>query len=212
MSQSSPKPRILVVEDEAIVSADIQDHLASFGYEVAGAADSGKDAIDLARRLKPDLILMDIILHGPMDGAEAAKQIRAELKLPVVFLTANSDDVTMFKARDTDPFGYVLKPFDDRTLRIAIEIALYKHRVEREREAMIAQLKEALEQVKTLEGMLPVCAWCKKVRSDEGYWMTVDQYLRTRSHLEFSHGVCPNCAASMNDTKQTAKQSPNAQG
>jgi CheY-like chemotaxis protein len=205
MKESSPKPRILVVEDEAIVSADIQDHLVNFGYLIAGSADSGPQSIQLARDLKPDLILMDIMLNGPMDGAEAARQIRAELKLPVVFLTANSDDVTMFKARDTDPFGYVLKPFDDRTLRIAIEIALYKHRVEREREALIAQLKDALEQVKTLEGMLPVCAWCKKVRSDEGYWMTVDQFLRTRSHLEFSHGVCPACAATMGDTKHIPK-------
>jgi CheY-like chemotaxis protein len=199
MSEISPKPRILVVEDEAIVSADIQDHLANFGYVVAGATDSGEDSIALARALRPDLVLMDIMLNGPMDGAEAAKQIRAELKLPVVFLTANSDDATVFKARDTDPFGFVLKPFEDRSLRIAIEMALYKHRVENEREKLIKELKEALEHVKTLQSMLPVCAWCKKVRSDEGYWMTVDQYLRTRSDLEFSHGVCPTCAASMSD-------------
>jgi two-component system, response regulator PdtaR len=199
MSAASPKPRILVVEDEAIVSADIQDHLVNFGYEVVGATDAGEPAIQLARELKPDLVLMDIMLNGPMDGAEAARQIRAESKLPVVFLTANSDDVTVFKARDTDPFGYVLKPFEDRSLRIAIEMALYKHRVEREREEMIRRLQEALERVKTLEGMLPVCAWCKNVRSDEGNWMTVDQFLRTRSNLEISHGVCPTCAANMGD-------------
>jgi CheY-like chemotaxis protein len=210
MSESSPKPRILVVEDEAIVAADIQDHLVNFGYEVAGATDSGERSIQLARELKPDLVLMDIMLKGPMDGAEAAKQIRSEMKMPVVFLTANSDDVTMFKARDTDPFGYVLKPFEDRTLRIAIEIALYKHRVEREREQMIAQLQQALEHVKTLQGMLPVCAWCKKVRSDEGYWMTVDQYLRTRSDLEFSHGVCPSCAAGMAETQAPGTAKPKA--
>jgi len=203
--ESPPKPRILVVEDEAIVSADIQDHLATFGYEVVGAADGGQRSIELARELKPDLVLMDIMLNGPMDGAEAAKQIRDELKLPIVFLTANSDDVTVFKARDTDPFGFVLKPFEDRSLRIAIEMALYKHRIEREREELIAQLKDALEQVKTLQGMLPVCAWCKKVRSDEGYWMTVEQYLRSQPNLELSHGVCPTCAAAMGDPQTAAK-------
>ncbi len=205
MSEATPKPRILVVEDEAIVSADIQDHLTAFGYAVVGATDSGERSIQLARETSPDLILMDIILNGPMDGSEAARVIRQELKLPVVFLTANSDDVTMFKARDTDPFGYVLKPFEDRSLRIAIEIALYKHRAEREREELIVRLQEALAHVKTLQGMLPICAWCKKVRSDEGYWMTVDQYLRSHSDLEFSHGVCPTCASAIGETSHSTK-------
>jgi len=206
MSNSAPKPRILVVEDEAIVSADIQDHLTNFGYEVVGTTDSGEDSVRLARELRPSLTLMDIMLSGPMDGAAAAKQIREELRIPVVFLTANSDDVTMFRARDTDPFGYVLKPFEDRSLRIAIEMALYKHRVEQEREELIAKLQAALEHVKTLQGMLPICAWCKKVRDDAGYWMSVDQYLRTHSELEFSHGVCPTCAASMSGPPETARE------
>jgi CheY-like chemotaxis protein len=205
MSESSPKPRILVVEDEAIVSADIQDHLAGFGYDIVGSTDSGERSVELARELKPDLVLMDVMLNGPMDGAEAAKIIREQLKLPVIFLTANSDDATVFKARDTDPFGFVLKPFEDRSLRIAVEIALYKHRVEQEREQMIVRLREALEQVKTLQGMLPICAWCKKVRSDEGYWMTVEQYLRGQPNFEFSHGVCPTCASAMGDPQAAAK-------
>lgn len=205
MTNAPAKPRLLVVEDESIVSADIQDHLANFGYDVVGATDSGEESIRLARELRPDLVLMDIILNGPMDGAAAARHIRAELKIPVVFLTANSDDVTMFRARDTDPFGYVLKPFEDRSLRIAIEIALYKHRVEKEREDLIAKLQAALEHVKTLQGMLPICAWCKKVRDDDGYWMTVDQYLRSHSDLEFSHGVCPTCAASLGEAHPQAK-------
>jgi len=205
MSQDAPQARILIVEDEAIVSADIQDRLISYGYAIAGATGSGEKAVELARELKPDLALMDIILSGDMDGAEAARIIRQELRLPVVFLTANSDETTMFKARDTDPFGYVLKPFEDRSLRMAIEIALYKHRAEREREELIGKLQTALDQVKTLEGMLPICAWCKKVRSDEGYWMTVDQYLRSHSGIEFSHGVCPSCASTMAETRQVKK-------
>ncbi|HWD18462.1 MAG TPA: response regulator [Verrucomicrobiae bacterium] len=201
----APAPRILVVEDEAIVAADIQDHLNNFGYEVVGVTHSGEEAVTLAQAAKPDLVLMDIILSGPMDGTEAAKIIRESLRLPVVFLTANSDDATMGKARSTDPFGYVLKPFEDRSLRIAIEIALYKHRAEREREELITKLQTALADIKTLQGMLPICAWCKKVRSDEGYWMTVDQYLRSHSDIEFSHGVCPTCAASIGGTQHTHK-------
>jgi CheY-like chemotaxis protein len=190
-----PQPKILVVEDEAIVSADIQDHLSRFGYKVVGSTDSGEQSVALASQLQPDLVLMDIMLSGPLDGAEAARQIRDQLHLPVIFLTANSDDITVNRARETDPFGFVLKPFEDRTLRITIEMALFKHRVEREREDLIRQLQYALDHVKTLQGMLPICAWCKKVRGGEGYWMNVDLYLRQHSELELSHGVCPECAA-----------------
>lgn len=189
-----PNPRILVVEDEVIVSADLQDQLVNLGYQIAGAAVSGEEAIEKARSLSPDLVLMDIMLKGQMDGIEAAAHIRDELRLPVIFLTANSNDSVLERAKISEPFGYLLKPFDQRSLKSNIEMALYKARSDREREELIRQLQEALMQVKMLSGLLPICAWCKNVRDDNGYWKRVEDYIQEHSEAKFSHGLCPDCA------------------
>jgi CheY-like chemotaxis protein len=194
MNRPSPIPlRLLIVEDEAIVAADIEDRVSRLGYGVAGIADGGEQAIAMAGQLKPDLVLMDIILKGAMRGTEAAARIAGELKIPIVYLTANADDQTFFAALDSAPFGYVLKPFEDRELQIAIEIALYKHRLEQERESLIAQLREALAEVRKLSTLLPICAWCKRVRDDQGYWMEVQSYLNEHS----THSACPECTAKL---------------
>lgn len=124
--------RILVVEDEAIVAMDIRDRLAALGYESAGRAVSGEQALSIVRDKRPDLVLMDIRLRGEMDGVETASEIRRSYHIPVIFLTAYSEDATLERAKLTEPFGYLLKPFDDRELKSAIEIALYKHIAEEE--------------------------------------------------------------------------------
>jgi len=123
--------RILIVEDEAIVAKDIQTSLARLGYTVLGARASGEEAVAAARELQPDLILMDIKLKGPLDGIEAAARIRRDRDIPVIYLTAFTDDDTLRRATATDAFGYLLKPFEDRELRSTIEMALYKHTMER---------------------------------------------------------------------------------
>src|SRR5882724_5460547 len=104
-----PKIRILVVEDETIVSLDIQRRLKTLGYEVVGAAVSGEDAIQKAATHRPDLVLMDIMLDGEMDGIAAAEQIRGRLHIPVIYLTAYADTYTLQRAKVTEPFGYILK-------------------------------------------------------------------------------------------------------
>lgn len=124
--------RILVVEDESIVAMDIQDRLESLGYTVVGTAATGERAIERAFRFRPDLILMDIRLQGEMDGIEAAAQILQQLTVPIIFLTANADAPTIERAKKTNPFGYVLKPFEERDLQTAIEMALYKHKTDAE--------------------------------------------------------------------------------
>lgn len=121
-----PGKRILVVEDEVIISSDIQNTLRALGYEVAGSARSGQDAIARVAALEPDLVLMDIVLEGPMTGTEAAEVITGKYDIPVVYLTAFADEETLAKAKITDAFGYVLKPFEDRGLQIALQMALYK--------------------------------------------------------------------------------------
>jgi two-component system, response regulator PdtaR len=185
--------RILVIEDEAIVAADIQDRLETLGYEVAGWGTTGAEAIELARTSQPDLILMDIMLKGPMNGIQAAHTVRTELSLPVIFLTANSDEAVLEQAKISEPFAYLLKPFEERQLRTNIEMALYKSRMEREREKLLKELQDAIAEIKTLSGLLPICAWCKSVRDDSGYWMRVEQYVEQHSSATFSHSVCPDC-------------------
>lgn len=126
------KIRILVVEDESIVSKDIQHSLERLGYEIAGAATTGEKAIELAKEETPDVVLMDIMLKGEMNGIEAANQIKNNLRVPVIFLTAYADDATLGKAKITEPHGYILKPFKEVDLNTSIEMALYKHRKEEE--------------------------------------------------------------------------------
>lgn len=126
-----PRARILVVEDESVVALDIQDRLQALEYHVVGRAATGEQAIHLALEHLPDLILMDIKLKGEMDGVEAAERIRALADIPVVFLTAFADAQTLQRAQPIEPFGYILKPFEERDLFAQIEIALYKHKMER---------------------------------------------------------------------------------
>lgn len=128
------QPRILIVEDERIVAKDIQNRLVKLGYEVTGSAASGQDAMRLAGDTHPDLILMDIMLQGDLDGVQTAEAIRRQFHIPVVYLTAYSDTPTLQRAKVTEPFGYLLKPFEERDLHITIQMALYKHRMERKLE------------------------------------------------------------------------------
>lgn len=123
------KGRIVVVEDEAIVARDIQATLRSFGYEVPEIVTSGEEAIQAAYRLNPDLIMMDIMIKGAMDGIDAAEIIRSQFNIPVVYLTAYSDDETLRRAKLTESYGFISKPFDERELYVAVEFALYKHQM-----------------------------------------------------------------------------------
>ena len=123
--------QILVVEDEGIVAKDIENTLKKLGYAVPAIAFSGEEAIKKAAETLPDLVLMDIVLEGDMDGVEAAEQIRDRFDIPVVYLTAYANDKTLQRAKVTGPYGYILKPFEERELHTGIEIALYKHEMER---------------------------------------------------------------------------------
>ena len=122
--------RIMIVEDEVIAALSLQGNLENDGYQIAAVVSSGEEAIQKAVQTRPDLILMDIHLAGEMDGVEAATHLRQSFHVPVIFLTAFSDDDTVQRAIATDPFAYLIKPFNARELKVAIEIALYKHRVE----------------------------------------------------------------------------------
>lgn len=129
--QADARPiRILIVEDEILVAADIQNMVESLGYVVAGRATTGEDALAQVAAVDPDLIFMDIRLQGRLDGVEAAGRIRASFRKPVIFLTALSDGRTIHRAKLTEPFGYLFKPFDVRELLAVVEMTIHKHRLE----------------------------------------------------------------------------------
>lgn len=134
---------IMIVEDEGIVAKDLQFRLITLGYNVTALASHGHEAVDKAGAARPNLVLMDIRLANGMDGIEAAEQIRKRYDIPVVFLTAYADESTLERAKITEPFGYILKPFEERELQSTIEIALYRHKAEqalRESERRYRQL------------------------------------------------------------------------
>jgi PAS domain S-box-containing protein len=316
--------KILIVEDEAIIACDLQNSLTGMGYAVAGIAVSGSEAIEMTHRCKPDVVLMDIILHGDMDGTAAGELILQRHHTPVVYVTSHSDYPTRCRATRTAPYGYVVKPFNEQELQTTIEIALRRQEMEQrvkraersltatlrsigdaiiatdavgrirfmnpvaedltgweesevvgreldsafltftpcsgqcgeshlrenpqpgtptsagqemvlismggrqrpiestwapirdedghltggihvfrdiserktqeaEREQLIAKLREALANVNTLRGLLPICSWCKSVRDDDGYWQRVEDYITAHSEAQFTHGICPRC-------------------
>jgi PAS domain S-box-containing protein len=138
--QPSTTAQILIVEDESIIASDLRDRLLSWGHQVVGIASSGEEALRDAAELRPDLILMDVRLPGGVDGVNAARTIRSRLSIPVIYLTAFSNDETLQRAKETEPYGYITKPVRDADLRSAIVMALYKHRMEtqlRQREQLL---------------------------------------------------------------------------
>jgi PAS domain S-box-containing protein len=137
--------RIMLVDDEAIITMQLEKRLASMGYEVVGVASSGEQSLQLARELKPDLVLMDIVMPGDVDGIEAASRIRSELDIPVVFLTAFADETYLERAKGADPFGYLVKPFHEKEVHASIEVALHRGMIEkrfRDRERLYRVIME----------------------------------------------------------------------
>lgn len=315
--------RILIVEDEVIVSTDLKRKVGKMGYEVTGCIRYGEKALEAARTDKADLVLMDINLKGEMDGTEAAEQIARELFIPIIFMTAFSDPVSIERAKISGPYSYLTKPIRFDELKINIEMALYKAEMERKlkekeqyfrtlidftydwetwvgvdgellytspscyritgyrkedfernpdliyqliregsgeeaaaefishredrqnrkqmefrigradgtslwlehicqpvyssegqylgrrasnrdisdrkaseeaKDKLISELQVAMDNIKTLKGLLPICSSCKKIRDDEGYWNQVEVYFSKHTGTEFTHGLCPDCA------------------
>jgi two-component system, response regulator PdtaR len=186
--------RILVVEDEPNVAEVMRARLESFGHVVCSIVSSGKDALNAMEHRHPDIVMMDIKIKGDMDGIESASLIRAQFDVPIIFITSFADDKLLKRAQITDPFGYIIKPYEGKQLKVAVEMALFKHRLDRERLQVVADLKKALAKVKKLSGLLPICASCKKIRDDKGYWEQVEAYIRKNSEAEFTHSICPECA------------------
>ncbi|PYR82827.1 MAG: response regulator [Acidobacteria bacterium] len=197
--------KILVVEDEALVALHLEQRLQMLGHSVVGTAFSGTDALEQTAAHLPDLVLMDINLGRGISGIEAAQQINRILDIPVVFVTAHSDDAILQKATAAGPYGYVLKPFEDSALRVTIEIALSKHQLDQERTRILEELGASIARVKTLRGLLPICSRCHKIRDDEGYWKRVEVYIQQHTDATCKHGICPDCLLNLYEFSEEAR-------
>jgi len=190
---------ILYVEDEPAAREEILVFLQRRAREVFAAA-NGREGLELFREKRPDIVITDIRMPI-LDGLEMAKQIRAiDRDAKIVVTSAHGDTAYLMQAIDVGIDAYVMKPVDAGKLQEAIrkcaEVVEYRKealRHQRELQRSMEELQAALGKVKILSGLLPICASCKKIRNDTGYWEQIETYIRDRSEAEFTHGICPDC-------------------
>lgn len=130
----SPEPRALIVEDESLIAEELRDRLSRLGFTIIATVDSAEEGVAIATRDQPDLVLMDIRLRGKKDGVQAAKEIREHFDVPIVYVTAYSDRLTIAKIKESEYDGYILKPFHSRELQSTIEVALERHAIRAKKE------------------------------------------------------------------------------
>ena len=195
----SKKLSVLVVEDERLVRESIVVFLESLGYSIAGEAENGIEGLKKVKELEPDLVIMDIKMPE-MDGIEAAKRIQETRTTPVVLLTAYESDDMITQASEAGVVSYLMKPPTAPDIHRAISIAMARHqdfvRLKRLNQELIdrtQELENAIQEIHILQGILPMCANCKKIRNDEGYWEKVENYIEKHSDVLFTHGFCPDC-------------------
>jgi len=139
-------PRLLIVDDQVTISINLEVLLRSMGHDVVGVASSGKKAVEMARSLNPDLILMDVVMPGELDGIEAADKIRSDLDIPIIFISGYSEEGLVDRAKHVEPFGYLLKPFQEDQLKVAIDIAMYKKDMDRQLQKAHDELDQKVEE------------------------------------------------------------------
>jgi DNA-binding response OmpR family regulator len=191
----SAKGTILVVDDTHSALKLLTDILAAEGYDVR-PADSGELALASAAAKPPELILLDIRMPG-LDGFEVFRRFKARQEsrdIPVIFISASTEMDGRVAGLRMGAVDFVTKPFQREELlaRVATHLELFRLRNRLVQQA--AELREALAHVKTLTGFIPICASCKKIRDDKGYWSQIESYISEHSDAQFSHGLCPECS------------------
>lgn len=184
MGNIKGKPLILIVDDNLQNLQYLGNLMVENGYEPA-VAKNGAQALDFLQQEKPELILLDIMMPG-IDGFEVCKKLKSEnstKNIPVIFLTAKTETEDLVKGFTVGAVDYVTKPFNSAELLARIKTHL--------------ELKWAREEIKTLRGIIPICAKCKKIRDDEGLWKQIEVYIEKHSEALFSHGLCPECMERM---------------
>lgn len=186
--------RILIVDDNTANIDVMLTFLEMEGYEIS-IATSGTMAIRVARHDKPDLILLDVMMPE-LDGFETCRQLKSDpitSATPVIFVTAKketSDIIEGFKCGGVD---YISKPFRQEEVVSRVKTHLQLRHLTKNQEKLITELNQALKEVKTLRGILPICSYCKKIRDDNGNWQEIESYISSKSDTDFSHGICDEC-------------------
>jgi DNA-binding response OmpR family regulator len=186
--------KILIAEDDSVSRLVLQATLVKWGYEVIVACD-GHQAWDLIQSNSPTLAVLDWMMPG-FDGVEVCRRARAIVTpTPVylILLTAKSEKGDVVEGLDAGADDYVTKPFDRQELRARIQVGMRVCELQQSLADRITDLEAALTRVKQLQGLLPICSYCKKVRDDQNYWQQVDSYISKHSEVEFSHSICPTC-------------------
>jgi len=184
--------RVLIADDQETMSTLIKHQLIKIGHEIVGRAKNGQEAVELTLQLKPDIVLLDIEMPE-MDGLEAARLIQEKCPRPVVLLTGHDDPEMVRQASKVGVGAYLIKPPSAPEMERTMIIAVARFADLMELRRLNIELQSALDSVKTLSGLLPICASCKKIRDDEGYWEAVETYFKRHTEIEFSHGLCPTC-------------------
>lgn len=190
--------KILIAEDDPVSRCFLEVTLVKWGYEVSAACD-GNQAWQVLQRDPPSMAILDWMMPG-IDGAEVCRRIRAvQAPTPVyiIMLTAKSDKKDVVEGLDAGADDYITKPFDRQELRARIGVGLRIAGLQKNLADRVVELETALSRVRQLQGLLPICSYCKKVRDDQNYWQQVESYISKHSEVEFSHSICPTCYDSL---------------
>jgi phosphoserine phosphatase RsbU/P len=186
--------KILIAEDDPVSRCFLEVTLVKWGYEVIAACD-GNQAWQALQSEGPSMAILDWMMPG-IDGAEVCRRIRAtQTSTPVytIMLTAKSDKKDVVEGLDAGADDYITKPFDRQELRARIGVGMRIAELQKNLADRIVELEAALSRVRQLQGLLPICSYCKKVRDDQNYWQQVDSYISKHTEVEFSHSICPTC-------------------
>jgi len=198
MKEQDRKPKVIIIDDAPenirMLIEILREDFATIPA-TSGEAGLAKAYIEPL----PDLILLDIMMPG-IDGYEVCKRLKAVEKtkdIPVIFISAISEAMDDAKAFDLGAADYITKPFYPAAISARVKNHIKLRKTIIEMDLLIKQLKKALSEIKTLSGLIPICANCKKIRDDKGYWQQVEQFLKEHSEAEFSHSICPDCVSEL---------------
>jgi DNA-binding response OmpR family regulator len=208
VNRKLPKYIILIVDDNKINMALLSKVLKNSAYKII-KAESGEEALKKAEKNLPHLILLDILMAG-IDGFqtfEILKQNEKTKDIPVIFMTALGEIENKARGLGLGAVDYITKPFHNEEVLLRVQNhllindlknSLQEKNIELEKrlqkeKSLVLELKKALNEVKTLTGLLPICAWCKNIRDDKGYWKKIETYISERTDASFTHGICNNC-------------------
>lgn len=187
---------IMIVDDEPNNLSVLRQMLSAQGYKVRPIT-NGRTALQAAETLVPDLILLDIMMPGGLDGFSVCrklKQMDSVKDVPVIFLSALDDTENKVLAFETGGVDYITKPFEQAEVLSRVRTHILLYQAQKDLKERNLALKQAMEEIKTLKGILPICSYCKKIRDDQGNWNYLETYIENHSEASMSHGMCPDCS------------------